>query len=111
MSDSLSRNHVTEMQKKLLALDDGDIVGVFSYICNSRCRNDKNCRNNVSNGKSIQECMGLVRDFRNYLWSPSVNSSCSIDDPDDASKKLSRRDYRNVQLIDTLFSMRNPATW
>jgi hypothetical protein len=107
MSDSISRNQVTEMQKKLDVLNDGEI---FDYICNSRCGNKQKCGRMISSVKSLQECMGLVKGFRNHLWSPPAHISGYNNASDGTSKTLSRRDYRNVQLIDQLFSMRNPIT-
>jgi len=65
----------------------------------------------ISSVKSFQECMGLVRGFRNHLWStPAHISGYTSNASDSTSKTLSGRDYRNVQLIDQLFSMRNPIT-
>lgn len=64
----------------------------------------------ISSVKSFQECMGLVRGFRNHLWSTPAHISGYSNASDSTSKTLSGRDYRNVQLIDQLFSMRIPIT-
>ena len=52
--------------------------------------------------------LSLVKDIRQHLWTdPSENDFI----PDNLLlKKASGRDYRNVQLIDSLYQMRNPKT-
>ena len=110
MSASVSNrsgpNIDTEMEKRMAALSDTDIRGVFSYICDRNSRDGKDCRNKISDGISVSDALKKVEDFRKHLW---INPE-DISNTTDKVQKLSGRDHRTVLLIDNLFQLRNPHT-
>jgi len=105
MSDNIGHNSKTEYEKRLHALSDGEIQRVFDYVCYDRCK-ERYCRNEISKNKSVSDSLNVVENLRKHLWlnPPDLNNTL------DRQKKLLGRDHRNVQLIDTLFQMKNPAT-
>ena len=55
-SDRHGRNVGNINGKRMVALSDTDIRGVFSYICDRYCRHDAgSCRNKISDGISVSD--------------------------------------------------------
>ena len=64
LSDRYGRNVGNINGKRMIALSDTDIRGVFSYICDRYCRHDADCRNKMNDGMEyrfpmIKECWGF----------------------------------------------------
>ena len=94
---------MTEMDKGMAALSDKEIRGVFCYICDRNCRNNRNCQQKISEDISVSEALNKVEDFRKHLWiNPEdlTNTSGKV-------QNLSGRHHRIVMLIDNLFRLRN----
>ena len=64
-SDRGGPNIMTEMDKRMAALSDKEIRGVFYYICD---RNNRNCQQKISEDISVSEALNIVEDFRKHLW-------------------------------------------
>lgn len=91
---SSGRNHITELDKKIKAISNDDTFSVFKYICDEKCHRNKECRNHIGSGKTTEEALKSVNDFKLHLWTSAYKSG---------------RDHRNLNLMYDLFRMQNPS--